>query len=241
MGETGLISWPECVWLLTSSRPTDEFETVQWIVFRRLYRVLHQFDCLLLRCGRMIRQTFQRNLLFGHQFAGILVHLGIVNAQTAENGKRFDYWHIRIGERRPIFLCVRQTNKHRRIFSFGCVNKWDWIIRTLLINCTTPITFFCPLKIGMQRTACVCFNSSSTLISGCSLLHWFRSIMLNNCPFDATNWAIWANDEVFKSFMVGRVMFAICPSWPSSNVIVKRAREFFERENERKRRKWQAI
>lgn len=85
----------------------------------------------------------------------------------------------------------------------------------------------------MQSTACVCFNSSSTLISGCSPLHWFKSIILNNCPVDATNWAIWAKDEVFKSFMVGRVMFAICPSWPSSNVIVKRAREFCG-----KREKW---
>lgn len=89
---------------------------------------------------------------------------------------------------------------------------------------------------GIHRTACVCFNSSSTLISGCSLLHWFKSTMLNNCPVDATNWAIWANDDVFKSFMVGRVMFAICPSWPSSNVIVKRAREFCGKTEDKKTR-----
>lgn len=156
-------------------------------------------------------------------------------------------YHFPIGNRR-IWL---EYEKHGK-----CENKtWYRIhfIRTLSRSCTTPITFFCPLKIGIHRTNSVWFNSSSILISGCSVAHWLTSTILNNWPVDATICAICANDDVFKSFIVGRVMVAVWLLCARSNVIVNRALEFcffivvdnvfvcWERRKQKKKKKFRII
>lgn len=225
---------------LCSRHFTDKFEAIQRIILGWLNGVLYQFGGLLGRRGRMIWQTFEGHLLFGHQFAGVLIHLCIVNAQSAENGERFDYGRIGFRERLTIFLFVLETRtahectqptkiKMLVISALEHTNNNDAIayklVITLLSSWTTPMTVFWPLIIGIQSAACVVCSSSSTIMSGCSAVHWPTSTILNNWPVDETNWAICAND-VFKSFIVGRIILGVWLSWAMSKIMVKRAREF---------------
>ena len=50
------------------------------------------------RGGGVVRQALEGDFLLRHQFASVLVHLGVVNAQTAENGERFEHGNVRLGE-----------------------------------------------------------------------------------------------------------------------------------------------
>lgn len=52
----------------------------------------------------MIAQTLEGHLLFRHQLAGGLVHLRVVDAEAAEDGERFEYRDVRVGERRSVVL-----------------------------------------------------------------------------------------------------------------------------------------
>jgi len=52
----------------------------------------------------MVAEALESHLLFGHQLAGILVHLGVVNAQAAEDGKSLKNRGIRFGEGNSVGL-----------------------------------------------------------------------------------------------------------------------------------------
>lgn len=48
------------------------------------------------RC--VVRQAFESHLLLGHQLARVLVHLGVVDTQAAEDGERLEQGDIAVGE-----------------------------------------------------------------------------------------------------------------------------------------------
>jgi hypothetical protein len=52
----------------------------------------------------VIAQTVQGHLLLGHQLYGALVHLGVMDADTAKNGKRLEQRNVRLVEGRSIVL-----------------------------------------------------------------------------------------------------------------------------------------
>lgn len=55
--------------LCASGKLTNEFEAVQFVILCRFERSTSQTSCLILTCGCMIWETFQSDLLLGHQFA----------------------------------------------------------------------------------------------------------------------------------------------------------------------------
>jgi len=44
----------------------------------------------LITCGRVIAETVEGDLLLCHELAGALVHLGVVDADAAEDGERLE-------------------------------------------------------------------------------------------------------------------------------------------------------
>lgn len=94
---------------------TNKLKTVQCIALCRFNCVLYQFVRLRITCRCMIRQTLQGHFLFGHQLAGILIHLRIVNAQTAKYRKSLENRNIFMGKRLMVGLNIRG---HRFIVKF---------------------------------------------------------------------------------------------------------------------------
>lgn len=150
-----------------------------------------------------------------------LIRLTIPMLPTYDDyGYYYDGWLAKYTVRRAVLY----TYSHNKcVWCMWCVCV---CIRTLSINCTTPITVFCALMIGIQSTAFVWFSSSSTGMSGCSAAHFDTSMILNSWLVDATNCAIWASDDVFKSLMVGREIVGVWLSCAMSKINVNRAREF---------------
>lgn len=87
-----------CKDLVTFSTLTREGEAVQIVRLGLGNGILYELLRLILTGRGMIAEALQRHLLLGHQLAGVLVHLCIVYAQSAEYGKRLKYGGIRFGE-----------------------------------------------------------------------------------------------------------------------------------------------
>lgn len=82
----------------------NERETVKIVCFRGRYGIGDESQCIFVVGGRVITQTLEGHLLLRHQFTRGLVHLRVVNAETAEDGERFEYRHVRVGERYAVIL-----------------------------------------------------------------------------------------------------------------------------------------
>ena len=52
----------------------------------------------------MIAEAVEGHLLLGHELAGALVHLGVVDPDAAEDGERLEEDDVRLDERSPLFL-----------------------------------------------------------------------------------------------------------------------------------------
>ena len=77
---------------------TDELKTIQLVLLGRLDGIVDQLQRLILTSGCMVRQTLEGDLLLGHQLAGTLVHLRIVDAEPAEDGERLEDGDITVGK-----------------------------------------------------------------------------------------------------------------------------------------------
>ena len=58
----------------------------------------------LVICCRVVAQAVERNLLLGHQLARALIHLGVVDADAAEDGERLEQDNVRLTKRCSLFL-----------------------------------------------------------------------------------------------------------------------------------------
>lgn len=96
---------------------TVEREAVEGVRLGGWNVVLYQVFGLALSGSRVVRQTLQRDLLFGHQFTGTLVHLRIVDPQAAEYRKRLENRYVTVRELQLIVLRERVIeNSHRYLF-----------------------------------------------------------------------------------------------------------------------------
>lgn len=76
----------------------DERETVEIVRFRGRYVIGDEPQSVVVVGGCVIAQALEGHLLLRHQLARRFVHLRVVNTQAAENGERFEYRYVRVGE-----------------------------------------------------------------------------------------------------------------------------------------------
>lgn len=81
----------------------DEFEAEQIVLFG-LHLVGHEFEGVLVAGRRVVAQTLERDLLLGHELAGRLVHLGVVDTETAKNRECLEYRDVRVREGDSVVL-----------------------------------------------------------------------------------------------------------------------------------------
>lgn len=105
-----------------------------------------------------------------------------------------------------------------KIGEFWDIGTRVFIIRilTLLINWATPITFLCPLTMGMQRMLLI---GSLPAWTTSFFSHVVTSPMFKIWPVAATYLAIWLNG-FDKSLALGLYTLAFCVSLSISKIVV---------------------
>lgn len=81
----------------------DELEAHEIVLFG-LYLVGHELERIVVASRRMVAQTFQGDFLLRHELASRLVHLSIVDTQTAKNCKSLEYCDVRVREGKAVVL-----------------------------------------------------------------------------------------------------------------------------------------
>lgn len=90
--------------ILVGKIEIDEGETEEVVLVGWLNLVGHEFERVVVVGRRVIAQTLEGYLLLGHELAGGLVHLSVVDTETAEYGESFENRDVRVGEGDTVVL-----------------------------------------------------------------------------------------------------------------------------------------
>lgn len=89
----------------------DEGEAVEVVLVRGGYRVAGEPEGVVVARRRVVAQALQGDLLLGHQLAGRLVHLGVVDTEAAEYREGLEYRDVRVSERAAVVLPFPKDRK----------------------------------------------------------------------------------------------------------------------------------
>lgn len=92
----------------------DKSEAVQIEIVCRRYVLFDQLFGGVVAGRGMIRQTFEGDFLLRHQFTSVFVHLGVVDAEAAENRERLEQGYVAIGERGPVVFVDQLCHSCKR-------------------------------------------------------------------------------------------------------------------------------